>query len=288
MVTKALLAMALLGAQAGEIPGGSARLEMSVKGDVLEVFTYKPQSYRGERMIVVLHGTLRNADDYRDNAREMGERFGALIVSPKFDQERFPSLRYQRGGITDAQGRARAEADWTYSYLPELVRRVRSMERRPMPYTIIGHSAGGQFLVRMAAFFDSGAERIVAANAGSNLFPTREAPFGYGFGGLPAELSGDDVLRRYLAAPLTLYLGSGDCVPDEHFDMSAEAMKQGPGRYQRNLACYEAARALAEERGWPFNWRLVIARGVGHDHKAMFDHPQADLALYGRFWPFRR
>lgn len=56
-----------------------------------------------------------------------------------------------------------------------------------------------------------GASSLVFENHGeppTNLFPTKDQPFGYGFGGLPEALSNDAVLKAYLAAPLTLYLGT--------------------------------------------------------------------------------
>jgi putative spermidine/putrescine transport system permease protein len=49
--------------------------------------------------------------------------------------------------------------------------------------------------MRMSAFQDTGAERIVAANPGTDLFPTRDMPFGWGFGKLPEALSNDGVLN---------------------------------------------------------------------------------------------
>lgn len=261
---------------------GSARYVFDLGDERLEVFTYKPSTYRGERMLFVMHGTLRNADEYRDDAVAMGERFGALIVAPRFDRERFPSERYQFGGLLDARGDARPPEDWTWARLPRIAAIVHRMERRPtLPYWIIGHSAGGQFLVRMAGFFAPGAERIVAANPGSELFPVRTMPFGYGFGTLPPTLSDDATLRRYLAAPLTLYLGTEDDGPDRYFDQSSVAMQQGEGRYQRGRACFEVARSLATQNGWPFGWRLVEAPGVAHDHRKMFDHPACEEALFG-------
>lgn len=276
----ALIAGLALGMEA--LPVGQAKVTLNVKSTPLEVFTYKPANYRGERMIMVLHGTLRNAEEYRTNAQKMGERFGALIVAPLFDAERFPSIRYQRGGITRRDGSAAPRDEWTYAFIPEIARQIRDREGKPkMPYWLIGHSAGGQFLVRLAGFYGTDAERIVAANAGSALFPTRDMPFGYGFGNLPAELSSDDVIRNYLAQPLTLYVGTLDSVPDQYFDESPEAMKQGEGRYQRNLAVFKVAKELAEARGWPFNWRVVEARAVAHDHQMMFDHPRAAQALFG-------
>jgi hypothetical protein len=42
---------------------------------------------------------------------------------------------------------------------------------------------------------------------------------------------------------------------------------------------FNAARALAQERGWTFNWRLVELPGVGHNAPKMFAAPQATDAL---------
>ncbi|MEW5883946.1 MAG: hypothetical protein AB1725_06955 [Armatimonadota bacterium] len=276
-----LLAFVALLAPAG-IPFGASTIEVEVKGVKLDVYTYKPESYKGERMIMVFHGVLRNADEYRDHSKGMGDRFGALIIAPKFDAERFPSRRYQYGGILNADRKAAQPEEWTYALIPALAEEIRKLEDKPqLKYWIIGHSAGGQFVARMSAFQATGAERHVAANPGFHLFPTRDLPFGYGFGNLPDELSSDDILKRYLAAPLTIYLGTADNGPDQYFDSSENAMKQGEGRYQRGKACFALAKELAEKRGWPFNWRLVEAEGVAHDHEKMFDHPKCAEALFG-------
>jgi len=266
------------------IPSGPAMVAMDFDGTKLEVFTYKPASYTGKRMIMVLHGTLRNAEEYRDHAQAMGDRFGALIVAPLFDVERFPSIRYQRGGILRPDGTPAPSPDWTYAFIPKIAGEIRRLEgRKHLPFSIIGHSAGGQFVVRMAGFYETGATRMVAANPGSLLFPRRDWGFGYGFGNLPAELATDDVLRRYLAQPLTLYVGSADNKPDEYFDDSPEAMLQGAGRYQRSLACFDYAKTLAKEKGWKFNWTLVTARMIEHDHTKMFNHPASERALFGSY-----
>ncbi len=264
------------------LPDGTATVCADILGTELELFTYKPASYRGEKMLVVLHGVLRNADEYRDHACALADRHGMLVVAPRFDNERFPSRRYQRGGLLDAAGRAQAPAQWTYAFLPAIAAEIRAREGRPtLPFWIIGHSAGGQFVARMSAFQVTGAVRHIAANAGSHLFPTRGMKFGYGFGGLPDELADDAMLKRYLAAPLTLYQGTADAGPDDYFDASETAMQQGAGRYQRGKACFEQARALAAAKGWTFAWRFVEADGVGHDHERMFDHAASADALFG-------
>lgn len=264
------------------IPEGKAELTARLGPVDLQVFTYRPATWSGERFLIVMHGVLRNADEYRDHAVAMADRFGMLVVAPKFDSERFPSRAYQRGGILREDKSAAPPAEWTYARIPELAAFVRTAAARPQAkFWIIGHSAGGQFVLRMSAFQDTGAEALVAANPGTVLWPTKELSFGYGFGGLPAELATDERLQRYLAAPLVLYLGTADDHADENFDGSDEGMLQGAGRHQRGLSLYWTARTVAQLRGFAFGWRLVEAPGVEHDHAKMFDHANCAVALFG-------
>jgi pimeloyl-ACP methyl ester carboxylesterase len=278
-----LAALCLLPALAADpLAEGPSKVLLDFDGVALDVYGYKPAHWNGERMLIVFHGVDRNADEYRDHAITLGDRFGMLVVAPRFDAERFPSRKYQRGGILEEDGTAADAKAWTYAYVPRIARSIRERESKPaLKHWLIGHSAGGQFCVRMAAFQDTGAERIVAANAGSALFPTRDAEFGYGFGKLPEALASDAVLERYLAAPLTLYLGTADDHADEWLDKSAAAMAQGPGRLQRNRASFAAAEALAKEKGWKFAWRKVEAEGIVHDHALMFAHAAVEDALFG-------
>lgn len=264
------------------ISTGKSTVKLLADNVSLEAFCYKPTNYKAKRLILVMHGVNRNADEYRDHSIGMADRFEALVVAPKFDKERFPSIKYNRGGILTEDKQASPPNEWTYRLIPAIVQQIRQREGQDdLHFWIIGHSAGGQFIVRMSAFLDTGAERMVAANPGSHLFPNKLLPFGYGFGDLPESLANEDRIRNYLAAPLTIFLGTADDHADEYFDDSPEAMQQGAGRYQRGVACYRIAKQLAEQNNWKFGWRIVEAPGVGHDHQAMFDHPQCQNALFG-------
>jgi cyanophycinase len=261
-------------------PAGKGRRTLTIQGLPLEVFTYRPASFADGPLLVVMHGMRRNAEDYRDYAIPLADRAGALVVVPQFDEKRFPTQAYQGGNVMK-DGQAQPPASWTYEMVADVIAQMRASEQRQdMPVAFIGHSAGGQFLTRLAAFLPGDATRIVAANPGTLLFPTREMPFGYGFGKLPAELGGDDAIRRYLAAPLTLFLGTKDTL-SANLDVSAEALKQGATRIERGRACFERAHELARERGWPFGWRLIEAPGIGHDGAKMLAHPRARAALFG-------
>src|SRR3954447_3074806 len=258
------------------IPAGSAKIDVQLGCPRLEAFTYKPADYdpKAGPLVLVFHGVLRNADAYRDNGKPLADRLRGLVVAPKFPEDQFPTAAYQFGNLL-TKGRPNPPEKWTWNLVPKLADDVRRREGRPdMPYYLIGHSGGAQFLVRLVGFTAPSARRVVAANPGSDLFPDRDLPLPYGFGNLPESLGGDDVIRKYLAQPLTLYLGTGDTVQDEHFDTRPDAMRQGASRLERGRTAFRLGKELAAAKGWLVGWRLVEADGVGHDAAKMFAHPR--------------
>jgi poly(3-hydroxybutyrate) depolymerase len=103
----ALLLGACAALDAAPLPIGPARVEVANGTEPITLFTYKPPTYKGGPLFVVFHGVQRNAEDYRNFAITLAERFGAIVVAPHFDAERFPSARYQRGGLVGADGKPR-------------------------------------------------------------------------------------------------------------------------------------------------------------------------------------
>jgi pimeloyl-ACP methyl ester carboxylesterase len=263
------------------IPTGFGRMEISRGAQTITVFTYKSENYHGGPLLVVCHGMLRNADLYCTNAVTLARRFNMLIAAPMFDTNQFPGDGYHMGGVMK-RGVAQPPENWTYQFIPEVINAVRKREAKTnLPYYLIGHSAGGQFVERYAALMPSGAERIVAVNPGSDLFPRRDWKFGYGFGGLPSGLSDDAALQHYLAAPLTLYLGLADTDPQHpELDRSAAAELQGRYRLERGRECFAYAQNLAQEHGWKFSWVKVEVPGIAHDAQEMFAAKQVKKALF--------
>lgn len=254
--------------------------KITINADLpIEVFQYRGKGYDRKRLIVVMHGTDRNADEYCEHSKGLADRFGALLIAPKFDKERFPTWRYHRGGILDGEGKPRPRHDWTYTMLKKIVEQVRLREGGNLKYWLVGHSAGGQFLNRMCAFDQDGAERVIVSNPGSVVFPRTDWDFSFGMGGLPISLRDSDALRRYLAQPMTFLLGTADNKPDEYFDTSKDAMRQGGGRLQRSTNCFEYGRSLAQKLGVPFGWKLLKVEGVGHDHEKMFSAKNIEEAF---------
>src|SRR5437667_13146 len=117
--------------------------------------------------------------------------------------------------------------------------------------SLIAHSAGGQFLSRLAAFVPSEAKRIVLANAGTYVFPSLAVDAPYGLGKVYSGADGEAQLRRYLEQPLTIYLGEDDVERDDR-NNTAEARAQGASRHQSGMNMFDAGRKLAQARGWTF------------------------------------
>src|SRR5262249_21030901 len=196
---------------------------------------------------------------------------------------------YVDGGLqTDDDkkaGSAEPKEKWTWQYVPRLVEEVRRLEGSPdLPYYLLGHSGGGQFLERLAGFLPTDARRIVVANPGTHLFVTapKDFPYPYGFGNLPDNLSNEAAMQLFLKQPLTIFLVTADTLKDPPLNVTEWANRQGAFRYERGQNAFAAAKRLAEEKKWEFNWRLVKADGVGHDEKAMFAHPNCEIALFRR------
>jgi dienelactone hydrolase len=258
-------------------PITTGRQVIDINGTPMVVFTYRPAGCSNPALLLVFHGNARNARTYRDDARALADRLCLLVVAPVFDKRAFPTWRYQRGGIVK-NAVVQDARDWTGRLVLDLVAWARQQEGRSLPYSLLGHSAGGQFLDRLAAFVPTEARRIVIANAGSYVSPSLKVDAPYGLGKVYSGTDAEAALRRYLEQPLTIYLGQGDTRDDERNDYP-EALAQGASRYQRGLNVFNAAKTLAQARGWEFNWRLVELPGVGHNARKMLAAPQASEAL---------
>jgi hypothetical protein len=254
-------------------PGDGEHLA-DLGGTKLNVFTYRPPG-RIHLVLAVFHGMHRDAGPYRDRAKPLADRIGAVVVSPEFDKARYPDDLYQRGGVAQ-DGRFVVPGQRTIDLIPPLLAWGRAASAQEGAATaLIAHSAGGQFLSRVAAFVPTGATRLVIANPSTWVLPSVHDAVPYGFGGTP---DADAALRAYLALPITALLGRDD-TGTENLSSEPEAVAQGINRLERGRNTFAKAKAAAATLGCPFGWTLVEVPGVGHDSTRMFDSPQAVAAL---------
>lgn len=264
--------------RAATIGSGDGEQSVSLSGTVLDVFTYRPAQCTPSLLLVVFHGIQRDAGPYRDRARPLADKLCAFVVAPKFDHQRFPHDRYQLGGVVE-RGHLVQPGSRPVDLVAPLLAWARSAAGQPeMPYVLIGHSAGAQFVGRVAAFTPNKAAGIVLANPSTWVMPSTAAAAPFGFGGIEPAHDAEQALRAYLAEPVIVALGGAD-TGTKSLDMSAEAMAQGPYRLARGQNAFKAAQAVAASRGWPLRWSLIEVPGVGHNATRMLAASQTEAAL---------
>ncbi len=261
------------GAWAVPIPPGMGQQTTVIADTRMTVFTYRPTGCSDPQLLLVFHGGSRNAEGFRDHARGLGDTLCMLVVSPLFDEQSFPSWRYQRGGIV-REGQIQDPSTWTGKLVLALIGWVGMEEGRQLTYSMIGHSGGGQFLSRFAAFIPNEARRIVIANSSTYVFPDLQTEAPYGLGGVYAAAAAEVELRRYVEQPMTIFLSQEDIGIKDRND-PAPARAQGKTRYERGLNAYKACTKVARAKGWICNWRLIELSGVGHSARQMFASKQA-------------
>jgi pimeloyl-ACP methyl ester carboxylesterase len=262
---------------AAPIPTGNSKQIARIVGMPIQLFIYRP-ACRKPNLLLVFHGLSRRVHSSLKSAQPIADRLCLIEVVPFFDKKRFPSWRYQLGGIVNPNMVVQPRSQWTVHAVAKLVAWARAKEGRALDYWLIGHSAGGQFLSRVAAFDKTNAKRIVISNPSTYVFPSLYVAAPYGLGDVYSYMEGTAQLRQYLTAPVTIYLGQDD-IGDKDRSDSPPALAEGVTRYDRGRNVYEAGERIATDHGWRFNWRLIEVPRVGHSARKMFSAREALNAL---------
>lgn len=249
------------------------------EGVALNVYAVEPASATPDApVVIVMHGTLRNAEEYRDNWIDLAEANGLRVYVPEFDAKRFPGPEgYNYGGLGEAGPGAFDAIEPLFEYIRD--NRGNADAEAGLAagqgYVLFGHSAGAQFVHRFICFADTPNLRLaIAANAGWYTMPEGEYGWPYSLEGAPTAPC---EVADWFAKPLLVMLGDQDNDP-EYYNLrkTEEAAAQGPHRLARGLNFLRMARDISETRGIPIVWRFEIVEGVGHDNLGM---AQAALSL---------
>jgi len=279
-----------IGSGSFEFPGGNGHQD-----DTIKVYYHKPKSFSSKsKILLVIPGAGRNADDYRDSWVETSEKHSVLIISPSYTEKDYDYGAYHLGGIVKdldlrkgvkfIKGTNKVEMDeavvefklnadsnqWLYpdfDRLFELVVEITASSQNT--YDLFGHSAGGQILHRFALFAPkSKANRILASNAGSYTLPEFNTAFPFGVKDLSINKQS---LKQSFKKHLVIFLGELDNA-DETGGLllrSVTVDKQGTHRLARGQYFYKKSQDLAKAERLRFNWTLVINPGIGHNQRKM-------------------
>lgn len=243
----------------------------SLKDKKMRVYYYRPEGeIKNMPILFVMHGTLRNAANYRDNWVELADEFRFIVIVPEFSKINFPGSRsYNYGNMFNKKGEQVDEKYWSYSLIDPIfdyvVEKTHSKEQQ---YDLFGHSAGSQFAHRFFIFKNkTKARRVIASNAGTYTMPNLDVDFPFGLKGTNFSAK---QLDRLFSKKLIIQLGEEDTDPNhKYLNRSKEAMKQGEYRLSRGKNFYKMAKKITEEKRIEFNWELRTVPNVGHENGKM-------------------
>jgi predicted esterase len=235
----------------------------------IKVWTYKPESWKDKNKIVfVMHGGGRNADDYLNAWIELADKNKLLIVAPEFKNKfsTYTTNDYQEGNLFTFFGTKNPKREWIYTVVENTFDHIKSVNSiTNEQYDIFGHSAGGQFVHRMVMLMpESRIGTAISANSGFYSLPNEKLEFPYGI-----QNTGIDLQKPYNKR-LIILLGELDNDPSlGTFRTTNLAMEQGAYRLERGAHFYKANKELKNKNNWEFNWKIDTIKNVGHDYKKM-------------------
>ncbi|MEM6737665.1 MAG: hypothetical protein AAGA10_29800 [Bacteroidota bacterium] len=239
----------------------------------IKVWTYKPKKWKDrDKIVFVMHGGGRNADDYLNAWVDLAESNTLLILAPEFENKfsKYTTNDYQEGNLFTFFGTDNPKSEWAYTVVENIFDHIKSVnDITNSHYDIFGHSAGGQFVHRMVMIMpESRIKTAIAANSGFYSLPNENLAFPYGFKNTDVKLDTD--LQIAYGKRLIVLLGERDNDPSlGTFRTTELAMEQGAHRLERGTHFFRENERLSKQNDWVFNWKIDTIKNVGHDYRKM-------------------
>ena len=235
----------------------------------LDVFYHLPKTIDNDtKVLFVVHGNTRNADDYLNSWIRLTKDKNIAIFAPHFKRSSFISFNTLQ--MSTSSGKIRTDTDlYLHNSIDTLFKYIKTkFKLNDKLYDIYGHSAGAQFVHRYLLMSDNpSVNKAVAANAGWYTF-LNGADFPYGVKNPPISLT-DSNVKKFLSTNLYILIGTNDIDVDSSINKSKGAQKQGINRLQRAKNFFTYTESIVEQNNLEFKWKYQAVPGAPHSNKVM-------------------
>jgi pimeloyl-ACP methyl ester carboxylesterase len=237
------------------------------KPDVELFYTTPKKIDKDTKLLFVIHGNSRNAEDYISAWLPYVKNKNVILVAPRFDKRNFRYFFLL--GSANSSGVINIDSnDYINTSISSFFNFFKSkFSLSTNKYMMFGHSAGAQFVHRYMLFSnDQRISNTVIANAGWYTF-LNGANFPYGINNSPIDISEKNI-RWFMSNRSSLLIGSND-TSLENVNSSKGALNQGGTRVDRANNYFNVLIDIAEKENIPLRWTYKVIDGVGHDYKEM-------------------
>ncbi len=240
-------------------------------GSPLPVFVAKPKRMNANtRLVIVMHGRKRNAEEYRDQWNKASQELNLLVIVPKFSEEKFPKVwGFNYGNVKTKHLEPIKKNLHAFSAIePLAVDALKRFKLKSDHWGIYGHGAGAHFVHRFVLHHPQATHTLaIAANLGWYLSMTdQEWPFG-----LTNSNIDNAKLKQAFDKYFLLMLGRADTSTKPNTPYVAEHWDiinlQGEHRLARGRNFFKSAVAKSKEVNQFFKWGMVeVPTTKGHSN----------------------
>tara|TARA_B100001250_G_scaffold280746_1_gene243075 strand:+ start:428 stop:1291 length:864 start_codon:yes stop_codon:yes gene_type:complete len=255
-------------------------------GATLPTYVAKPSKVNAAtRLVVVMHGRKRNAEEYRDQWAQASEELNLLVVVPEFSEKNFPEVwGFNYGNIKTRNLEPIATELHAFSAIEPLAAdALKKFKLKSSHWGIYGHGAGAHFVHRFVLHYsDTTYTLAIAANLGWYLSMTdQEWPFGLTNSNIDKKK-----LKKAFSKYFLLMLGRADTSTrpnspyvEAHWDI---INLQGEHRLARGRNFFKSAVEKSKEINQFFKWGMVeVPTTKGHSNTQQMV-PYAAEMFYAR------
>lgn len=238
--------------------------------DVKVFYSLPPKVSAKTKILFVMAGRQRDADNYIESWIDWGKKNDYLVLAPQFDDKNWAEpLGYNFGNIAsgkEANNTPNQKSKWAFTLIEQMFDFAKKeFKINQKQYDIFGHSAGGQFVHRFMLFMPNArVQTAIAANPGFYTLPDLNEAFPYGLKNSPHPLTNKD-LENWTKRKLILMRGTADLLRTENLRQSPEADAQGQNRFERALFMFNKIKAFNPKT----TWQLIDVPNIAHDQKGM-------------------
>lgn len=248
-------------------------VRMQMRSDARQgYYLYVPRNLeKAAPVFVTVHGISRNAKEHAERFAPFAERYGVVVVAPRFGRKRFP--RYQC--LTADRHGHRPDA-----VLDDIVAEVRrALGLADSGLYLFGFSGGGQFVHRYLMAKPAKVERAVVGAAGWYTFP--DVRKRYPRGTRVREGRSPELDPAYLRVPIAVVVGDGDVERNAALNQSPRIdRQQGATRLERGRNWVMAMRRAARAEGLDTPYRFQALAGVEHNFGSAMSRGRMGEAVF--------